>query len=269
MNIKQYISKNLIDFKSISLINSDVITARKNITGNYSEVSIQKYSTKDASAFGASSGSDFIFAIGFIFILILIPLGIVVGLYRWKKRIKYRRQPEGIEFTVTPENQSDPTPQMEHRLHNDEPPEIPEAREDYDVEFQSLEEMALDEIKNARPFRERGQISEYCVAISWSIKKYVGEKYHIKIVGASTSQILDSLPKELTDSAFDYVGEILRTCDMIGMSQHRPSRGELDHIYQIATTFIQRQIQPDDTEEEKMDGPDERVEPPEWFRRYL
>ena len=268
MNIKQYISKNLIDFKSISLIYSDVITARKNITGNYSEVSIQKYSTKDASAFGASSGSDFIFAIGFIFILILIPLGIVVGLYRWKKRIKYRRQPEGIEFTATSENQSAPAPQIEPQLHSDELPEIPEAREDYDVEFQSLEEMALDEIKNARR-REIGQISEYCVAISWAIKKYVGEKYHIKIVGASTSQILDSLPQELTDSAFDYVGEILRTCDMIGMSQHRPSRGELDHIYQIATTFIQRQIQPDDTEEAKMDELDERVEPPEWFRRYL
>jgi len=268
MNIKQYISKNLIDFKSISLIYSDVITARKNITGNYSEVSIQKYSTKDASAFGASSGSDFIFAIGFIFILILIPLGIAVGLYRWKKRIKYRRQPEGIEFSATSENQSAPTPQMESRLHSDEPPEIPGVREDYDVEFQSLEEMALDEIKNAR-CREIGQISEYCVAISWAIKKYVGEKYHIKIVGASTSQILDSLPQELTDSAFDYVGEILRTCDMIGMSQHRPSRGELDHIYQIATTFIQRQIQPDDTEEAKMDELDERAEPPEWFRRFL
>ena len=172
-----------------------------------------------------------------------------------------------MESTMTSENQSAPTPQVERseiprigvesQLHQDELREMPrigeeEGRESlYDVESQSPEEMALNDIKSARRFRERGQISEYCTAISWAIKKYVGEKYHIKIVGASTGQILDSLPQELTDSVFDYVGEILRTCDMMGLAQHRPSRGELDHIYQIAAAFIQSQIQPDETDEKR------------------
>lgn len=263
MNIKQYISKNLRDFKSISLTYSAVVAKQK-----------------DVSTFGANSGSDFISAIEFIFIPILVLLSIVVGLYRWRIRTsrKYRQQAERLESTMTSENQSASTPQVERRetsrigvesqLHQDELREMPRIGEEYDVESQSPEKIALNEIKSARRFRERGQISEYCTAISWAIKKYVGEKYHIKIVGASTSQILDSLPQELTDSVFDYVGEILRTCDMMGLAQHRPSRGELDHIYQIATAFIQSQIQPDKTEEEKTEESDERVEPPEWFRRY-
>jgi hypothetical protein len=230
MNIKQYIPQNLRDFKSISLTYSAVVAKQK-----------------DASTFAANSGSDFISAIEFIFIPILILLGIIVGLYRWRilTSRKYRQQAERLESTMTSGNQSAPTQRVESQLHQDELREMPSIGEEesheslYDVEFQSLEAIALNEIKSARRFRERGQISEYCTAISWAIKKYVGEKYHIKIVGASTSQILNGLPQELTDSVFDYVGEILRTCDMMGLAQHRPSRGELDHIYQIATAFIQ------------------------------
>ncbi|HIE28647.1 TPA: hypothetical protein EYP66_15315 [Candidatus Poribacteria bacterium] len=235
MNIKQYISKNLIDFKSISLIYSDAVVVPKYTAETYSEVSIQK-SPEDTSAFWANSGSDFISAIVFIFIPSLILLGIVVGLYRWRKRIsQYRRHSERLESTTISEKQPVTTPQ----------------EYETDIAFQSIEEMALHELKKAQRFRERGQIAEYSEAISWAIKKYVGEKYHIKILGVSTSQILDNLPHELTDSVFDYVGEILRTCDMIGLAQHRPSRGELDHIYQISTTFIQSQIQPDDSEDER------------------
>ena len=253
MSIKQYISKNLIDFKSLSLIYSDTVIVPKYTAETYSEVSIQK-SSKDTSAFWANSGSDFISAIVFIFIPSLILLGIVAGLYRWRKRIsQYRRHSERLDSTITSEKQPAPNPQ----------------EEETDIVFQSIEEMALHELKNAQRFRDRGQIAEYSNAISWAIKKYVGEKYHIKILGTSTSQILDNLPHELTDSVFDYVGEILRTCDMIGLTQHRPSRGELDYIYQIATDFIQSQMQPDESEEEETEKHDERVESPEWFRRYL
>ena len=251
MKIKQYISQNLSDFKSISLTYSAVVVKQK-----------------DASTFGANSGSDFISAVEFIFIPILILFGIALGLYRCRKRIsrKYRRRAEGLESTTTSENQSAPIPQPESRLHQDELREMPRTGEEegheslYDVESQSLEAIALNEIKSARRFRERGQIPEYCTTISWAIKKYVGEKYHIKIIGASTSQILDNLPQELTDSVFDYVGEILRTCDMMGLARHHPSRGELDHLYQIATAFIQSQIQPQDAEGEPTKESDERNE---------
>jgi hypothetical protein len=252
MSIKQYLSKNLIDFNSTSLIYSDAAVASKHTAQTYSAVSIQKAS-EDNSAFGANSGSDFLSAIIFIFIPSLILLGVVVGLYRWRKRISQsRRHSERLESAITPEKQTVATP--------------PEA--EADIVFQSIEEMALHELKNAQRFRDRGQVAEYSEAISWAMKKYIGEKYHIKILGASTSQILDNLPHELTDNVFDYVGEILRTCDMIKLVLHRHSRSELDHIYQIATDFIQRQMQTEESEAEETDKDDERVESPEWFRRY-
>jgi len=270
MTIKQYITQNLTDFKFISLIDSNVFNAPKYTTVTYSEISIRKSPIKDASTFGAHSGSDFISALEFIFIPILILFGIVMVLYNWRKRIskRYNQQAERLESNITLENQTKrSTPQVESRLHQDEQREPPEIDEEYG--FESLEEIALNDIRSARRLRESGQISEYCKSVSWAIKKYVGEKYHIKVAGNSTGQILDNLPQELTDSVFDYVGEILRTCDMISLSrQHRPSRGELDHIYQIAIEFIQSQIQPDDTEEEKTEEPDEEIESPEWYQRY-
>jgi hypothetical protein len=234
------------------MVYSDTVIVPQHIAETYSEVSLQE-SSEHASAFGANSGSDFLSAIIFIFIPSLILLGIVVGLYHWRKRISQsRRHSERLESTLASEKQAVTTPQ--------------EA--EADIVFQSIEEMALHELKQSQRFRERGQLAEYSEAISWAVKKYVGEKYHIKILGASTSQILDNLPHELTDSVFDYVGEILRTCDMIRLAQHHHSRGELDHIYQIATDFIQSRMQPDESEAEETEKHDERVESPEWFRRY-
>jgi hypothetical protein len=273
MSIKKYIAQNLTDFRFILLIDSNVFAVPKYANVNGGESSIRKSTTRDSSNFGVNSSSDFIYAIEFIFIPILILFGIAVGLYHWRKRIskRYKQQAERLGTNLTSENRpSHSTPQTDSQLRRDEPRESSKVEEEYDIE--SLEKIALNDIKNARCFRERGEISEYCTAISWAIKKYVGEKYHIKVAGASTGQVLENLPQELTDSVFDYVGEILRTCDMINLAQHRPSRGELDHIYQIATEFIQKQIQPDDTENdteaEEPDEPDERIEPPGWFQRY-
>ena len=55
-------------------------------------------------------------------------------------------------------------------------------------------------------------------------------------------KILSALPNGLTDSVTDHVGEILRSCDMIQFSKHRPSRSDQDRIYQTAREFLESQI---------------------------
>jgi hypothetical protein len=106
----------------------------------------------------------------------------------------------------------------------------------------TLEFISLTDLKQVLPLREAGRAQEYYESIAMVIKHYVEKKYQIKTLDATTGQILSALPDDLTDSVADHVGEILRTCDMIHFSHHRPSRPELKRIYQTAKEFIESQI---------------------------
>ena len=133
----------------------------------------------------------------------------------------------------------------------------------------TLEAISLNQLEQVLPLREERRIREYYESIAMIIKQYVGEKYQIKIVDAPTGQILESLPHDLTDSVADHVGEILRTCDMIHFSRHRPSRSELTRIYQTAKEFLESQIvvSPAETDSPEDEETDERDRMHEYYRR--
>ncbi len=206
---------------------------------------------------------DLITALQFIFLpsLILVCMGIALFI-RWKKR-KARRA------FLTEENLEEPL--MSQESQSETPQEEDEEVEDDEPDIQTLEAMTLRELRQAQRFRNAGRIAEYYTAISLAIKKYVGERYNIKAIDASTSQILENLPNGLTDTIFDQVGEILRTCDMISLRRHRPSRGELDRVYEVAMEFLQSQVElfaeEYDDEEEEFDENLDDIR--EMLRRYL
>jgi hypothetical protein len=127
----------------------------------------------------------------------------------------------------------------------------------------TLESIALTELDEVQSLRESNRIHEYYEAIAIIIKQYVGEKYQIKSLDATTGQILSALPNGLTDSVTDHVGEILRSCDMVHFSRHRTSRSEQNRIYQTAREFFENQITaaPAETDEFEVEAePDENSE---------
>lgn len=103
----------------------------------------------------------------------------------------------------------------------------------------TLEGAAVNALEQALRLRNEGNIPQYYESIAMTTKRYISEKYQIKIV--DTGQILASLPHDLTDSVADHVGEILRTCDMVQFARHRPSRSDLNRIHQTAKEFFERQ----------------------------
>lgn len=103
----------------------------------------------------------------------------------------------------------------------------------------TLEGAALNALEQALRLRNEGHIPQYYESIAMITKRYISEKYQIKIV--DTGQILACLPHELTDSVADHVGEILRTCDMVQFARHRPSRSELNRIHQTAMELFESQ----------------------------
>lgn len=210
-----------------------------------------------------STVSHLIGALVFVLLPALILFCIGVVLFNLLKKRRARKSflsEENLEELLMSQESLSETPQEED-----------EESEDDELDMQTLEGMALKELGRAQKFRNAGRIAEYYAAISLTIRQYLGERYGIKAIDASTSQILEHLPDGLTDTIFDQVGEILRTCDMMSLRRHRPSRSELDRIYNVALNFIQSQAElfgeEDDDEEEIFDEDLDDIR--EMLRRFL
>jgi len=201
----------------------------------------------------------------------LVIGGIGLGIYTWirrnksslsrffRKRFRTGKPPSELRYSST----LPPTYPPSRVVNSSEAereqvaPSLPEP--------QTLEAISLKDLEQVLTLRERRRIHEYYDAIAMIIKRYVGEKYQIKILDATTGQILQALPHDLTDIVVDHVGEILRMCDMVQLSRHRPSRSELDRIYQTAKEFLESQIVVPSAE---TNAPEDENEIDEDYDRY-
>jgi hypothetical protein len=188
---------------------------------------------------------DLIITVVSIIIPALLVAGVVLGIYAWlrRNRMNLPRLLRRDESTEHSEMLHDRIPLLTRRANanrsEDKATEqlIPLEPE---TDTLTLESTALKELEQTLRLREDGHILQYYESIAMTTKRYISEKYQIKIV--DTSLILDSLPHDLTDSVADHVGEILRTCDMVQFSRHRPSRSEMNRVHQTAKEFFESQI---------------------------
>ncbi len=198
--------------------------------------------------------------------LLIIALG--GAIYVWLRRNKpfltksFPRRRVHKNWDMSPSAHTSPplSPLPSHdarRTHRPDP--LTEQDRQLEGDAYTLESIALTDLAQVLSLRESSHIQEYYEAIAIIIKQYVGEKYQIKSLDATTGQILSALPNGLTDSVTDHVGEILLSCDMVHFSRHRPSRSEQDRIYQTAREFLEGQIvvdtaETDEFEEEDAEG---------------
>ena len=70
------------------------------------------------------------------------------------------------------------------------------------------------------------------------VRRYLFEFYGAKAFGLSSAGVLESLPQDITEGVVDYVGEILRVCELAELPRHRSSRSELWHLHQLAADMI-------------------------------
>ena len=178
---------------------------------------------------------DFINLIAWVVIPTIIISGICLAIYGWLRRNRsafarlFRRRVD----VQNPNPNPSPYPST---LHTPEPPiRVPSRPEVHreqvtptNHQLETLESISLNDLEQIRSLREERRIREYYDAIAMIVKRYISEKYQIKVLDATTGEILQSLP--------------LRTCDMIQFSRHRPSRSEIDGIYQTAKEFFENQI---------------------------
>ena len=221
----------------------------------------------------SNSGSPGIFgAILGVVVPALLVIAIGGGIYVWLRRSKpsltgsllQRRTLKNWDISPPTYTSSSPSPMSPRgTVHPDRSDPLTEPDRQLERDEYTLESIALTELDEVLSLRESNRIQEYYEAIAIIIKQYVGEKYQIKSLDATTGQILSALPNGLTDSVTDHVGEILRSCDMVHFSRHRTSRSEQNRIYQTAREFFESQITaaPAETDECEVEAePDENSE---------
>ncbi len=228
--------------------------------------------------FNSNSGNPGIFgAILGVVVPALLVIAIGGCIYVWLRRNKSaltglfprRRTHKNwdiLSSTHTPPPLFSMPPRGTGRINRPDP--LIESDSALDQEEYTLESIALADLERALSLRESNRAQEYYEAIAIIIKQYVGEKYQIKSLDATTGQILSALPNGLTDSVTDHVGEILLSCDMVQFSRHRPSRSELDRIYQTVREFLESQIVGTSIEADEFEAEDDDDENSEIHRYY-
>ena len=228
--------------------------------------------------FSNNSGNPGIFgAILGVVVPTLLVIAIGGCIYVWLRRNKSslidlfprRQTPKNWEISPPTYTTSAPSPTSRRdTIHRDRYDPLTEPDRQLERDKYSLESIALADLEGVLSLRESNRIQEYYEAIAIIIKQYVGEKYQIKSLDATTGQILSTLPNGLTDSVTDHVGEILLSCDMVQFSRHRPSRSELDRIYQTAQEFLESQIVGMPIETEEFEAEEELDENSEIYKHY-
>ena len=226
----------------------------------------------------SNSGNPGIFgAILGVVVPALLVIVIGGGIYVWLRRNKpsltnlfpRRRTLKSWDIsppTYTSSSPSSMSPRGTVHRDNSDPRTEPDRQLVRDA--YTLESIALTELDEVQSLRESNRLHEYYEAIAIIIKQYVGEKYQIKSLDATTGQILSALPNGLTDSVTDHVGEILRSCDMIQFSKHRPSRSDQDRIYQTTREFLESQIVVAPIETDEFEADEEADENNEIYKHY-
>ena len=198
-----------------------------------------------------SANSGLVGAIVAVLIPTLALVGIGVGIYTWLRRKKPsfgRLFPQRKVYAPRDVSRHTglahpPSSDIPHRRSRRRGPEATtDANLSSEQESDTLESISLANLEQVSALREAGHIQQYYESIAMIIKRYVEEKYGIKTVDATTGQILAALPDDLTDVVGDHVGEILRMCDMVQFSRHRPTRAELSAMYQSTKEFLESQI---------------------------
>ena len=211
-------------------------------------------------------------------VLLIIAIG--GAIYVWLRRNKpfltssFPRRRSHKNWDMSPSAHTSPplSPMPSHDTGRTRRPHpLTEQDRQLERDAYTLESIALTELADVLSLRESNRIQEYYEAVAIIIKQYVGEKYQIKSLDATTGQILSALPNGLTDSVTDHVGEILLSCDMVHFSRHRPSRSEQDRIYQTAREFLEGQIvvdtlETDELEADEVDGNSEIYQ--DYRRRF-
>jgi len=102
-------------------------------------------------------------------------------------------------------------------------------------------EIALEEIEASRKqFAAGGEVKDYYVKISDSIRRYIEGAFSLKAPEMTTQEFLSSLKgsSKLQSSHKDLLVIFMETCDLVKFAKYKPAMNDIENIFNTAKKFI-------------------------------
>jgi hypothetical protein len=102
-------------------------------------------------------------------------------------------------------------------------------------------EQALEKLERARALMREDDPAPYAVAVSETIRTYLGQRFHSPSDRRTTEEFLRQMQQDtatpLAEHA-DLLGAFLRACDLVKFARYQPTLAELEEVQQRALNFV-------------------------------
>jgi flagellar biosynthesis/type III secretory pathway M-ring protein FliF/YscJ len=105
----------------------------------------------------------------------------------------------------------------------------------------SAYELALEKLEQARALLREDQPMPYAIAVSETIRSYLGQRFHAPSTRRTTEEFLRQMEADRTTPLAehrDLLREFLQSCDLVKFARYQPTVAELELVQQRATNFV-------------------------------
>lgn len=102
-------------------------------------------------------------------------------------------------------------------------------------------ELALEKLEKARALMREEDPAPYAVAVSETIRTYLGQRFHSPSDRRTTEEFLRQMQQDTATPLAEHaelLGAFLRACDLVKFARYQPTLSELEEVQQRAVNFI-------------------------------
>lgn len=103
-------------------------------------------------------------------------------------------------------------------------------------------DLAMDKLAQARGLLREDEPAPYAVAVSETIRTYLGQRFGLASSRRTTEEFLrqmESDPNTPLAEHRDLLGAFLRACDLVKFARYQPTMAELEQVHERAVAFVQ------------------------------
>jgi hypothetical protein len=105
----------------------------------------------------------------------------------------------------------------------------------------SAYELALEKLERVRPLIREDKPMPYAVAVSETIRTYLGQRFHAPSTRRTTEEFLRLMQADRATPLADHrdlLRDFLQSCDLVKFARYQPRLAELEHVQQRARDFV-------------------------------
>jgi len=105
----------------------------------------------------------------------------------------------------------------------------------------SAYELALEKLERARTLLREDWPMPYAVAVSETIRTYLGQRFRAPSTRRTTEEFLRQMETDRATPLAEHrelLREFLQSCDLVKFARYQPRLAELEHVQQRAREFI-------------------------------